>query len=90
MKFIILLLFIFGCSSPVPTEDTDIPFCKEDTECTLYRSKCGKVKAFNVKYSHYVENEFKKREEKMECENFPDTRRYGVRCEMNACVLVQR
>ncbi len=90
MKLLFVLIFTFSCSSPVPKSDTDIPFCKEDSECTLYRSKCGKVKAFNMKYSHYVENEFKAREEKMECENYPDTRRYRVRCEMNSCVLVER
>ncbi len=90
MKFLMSLILVASCTAPIPQKETDIPFCKHDSECGIYRSRCGKFVTFNVKYGDYVENEFKKREANVHCENYPDTRRYTTRCEMNACTLFER
>jgi len=90
MKLLALLVIFTACSSPRPQSESDLPFCKLDTECTTYRSRCGKFVAFNQKYRDYVVAQFEKREEKIQCENFPDQRRYTTRCEFNSCTLVER
>jgi hypothetical protein len=59
MKSILSLLLLAACASPFPQNETDIPFCKLDSECGIYRSRCGKFVTFNVKYGDYVEREFK-------------------------------
>lgn len=84
----LFLCFLFACTQPAPQNETDIPFCYEDKDCTIYRSRCGKIKALNAKFLDYVDKEFKTREAKMNCGNYPDNRRYGVRCEYNSCILV--
>ncbi len=86
----LLLAGLMACASPKPEIESDLPFCKEDRECTTYRSRCGKFVAFNEKYQTYVEAQFKQREENIHCGNYPDQRQYSARCEMNTCVLVER
>jgi hypothetical protein len=90
MKGFVLLLMLVACASPQPHSESDLPFCKLDSECTVYRSRCGKFVAFNQKYRDYVEAQFKKREEKVQCGNYPDQRRYTTRCEHNSCLLIER
>lgn len=85
-----LLLVTVACTQPTPKSDSDLPFCTRDSDCTLFRSACGKTVAFNVKFEAHVKSEFKKREEKLNCGQYPDSRRYGTRCEENVCVLLER
>lgn len=86
----LLLLLAAACTRPTPKSDADLPFCTRDSDCTLFRSACGKTVAFNAKFEAHVKSEFKKREEKLNCGQVPDPRRYGTRCEENACVLLER
>lgn len=88
MKLFALLL-LSACAAAVPKNETDIPFCKHEDECVVFRSACGKVKALNRKYADYVKEEFKERESKIQCENVPDTRRYRATCELNSCTLIE-
>ena len=86
---VLSLIILASCAAAVPKNDTDIPFCKHEEECVVFRSSCGKVKALNFKYLDYVKDEFKERESKMQCENVPDTRRYRTTCELNSCTLIE-
>ncbi len=90
MRSVFFLFIIVSCASPIPHRHSDLQFCKEDVDCVVYRSPCGKRVAFNVKYAAYVEGEFAKREAKMSCSSQPDPRRFIGRCEMNSCVLLER
>lgn len=89
MRVLVLGLLLAGCAPLRPARSSDLQFCTEDTQCVLHRSGCGKVVSFHQKFTSYVQDEFRRREEGRRCQHPPDERRYRTRCEQNACTLIE-
>lgn len=86
---IIILLLAASCAAMEPKMESDLRFCVSDDQCGVYRTSCGKVVGYNLKFQDFVRKEFEKREKKSMCQGVePDNRRHRAVCESNTCSLI--
>lgn len=86
---IIFLILLSSCAAMEPKVESDLRFCHSDEQCSLYRTSCGKVVAFNTKFFDFVKREFEKRDKQSMCREVqPDNLRHRAVCEQNTCSLI--